>query len=226
MYTHPHVHQLSPGMALTNAHVHFSLLPPYQGSMWDVLDVAKAGDPRNPYAKSKPSEIPRGDSPQPDGTARACPNRPPDACVDQPHPYERFTDHTKARGKAVSKTFSTLLADLPLFQGVSAGVQPVETSSYPWPHENLHPSDCSADGAGGVTSDAQDEKDYSMLPDNTTANRITKFHNFCKEVPDVMCNYCSITLYPEDVKWVTIQTPDNGVPSACRASAANAHLGE
>ena len=188
--------------------------------MWDMIDAAKAGDPRNPYVNSKSSTNTQ-DIPQPDGSARTCPNRPTDACVDEPHAYDRFSNATLKRGKAVSKQFDTLLHNLPLVQGTPAGVQAVDDVPYPWPHENLHRSD---GDAGNDHSHTPNEKYYFMLPDNTTANRITKFHNFCKELPDVMCNYCSITLYPEDVKWVTLRTPDNGVPSACRASAANAHV--
>ena len=63
------------------------------------------------------------------------------------------------------------------------------------------------------------KKDYFILLDNITANRITAFHNFCKEIPKVMCNYCSITLYPEE-----ISKAKNGAPDACRASTANAHV--
>ena len=40
-----------------------------------------------------------------------------------------------------------------------------------------------------------------------------------------MCNYCSITLYPEDVKWVALEPEVEGaLPASCRASAANAHV--
>ena len=40
-----------------------------------------------------------------------------------------------------------------------------------------------------------------------------------------MCNYCSISLYSEDVKWVALEPEVEGaLPAACRASAANAHV--
>ena len=63
-----------------------------------------------------------------------------------------------------------------------------------------------------------------MLPNNTMAARLTKCHKFCKELPDVMCNYCSITLYSNDVTWVSLETVGGDLASACRASAANQHV--
>ena len=40
-----------------------------------------------------------------------------------------------------------------------------------------------------------------------------------------MCNYCSIILYLEDVKWVAFEPEVEGaVPAVCRASAENAHV--
>ena len=120
----------------------------------------------------------------------------------------------------MSRGFGTTLKDVPLFQGISEGIRPVHGHRFPWPHEDLHnPHDINDDEFL-----EQPEKDYLMLPSNTTTNRITKFHKVCKELPDVMCNYCSITLYPEDVKWVALKPEIEGaLPAACRASAANAH---
>ena len=71
-------------------------------------------------------------------------------------------------------------------------------------------------------------KDCFILPDNVTANRITTFHNFCKEIPNIMCNYCSITLYPEEIKWVALESSksEDGAPHTCRASNTNAHVPE
>lgn len=187
--------------------------------MWANIDAAKAGDPRlsavkNPYSTDRAGEPPA------DGTHQTpCPPRPPDFRVQQGHCYERYTTETKSRGTGVSREFGTHLKDLPLFQGTSAGVVPVHGHLFPWPHEDLHLP-------GGVADDGEPvepEKDYYMLPNNTMAARLTKFHNFCKELPDVMCNYCSVTLYPEEVTWVPLGTVGDGLPSACRASAANNH---
>lgn len=126
-----------------------------------------------------------------------------------------MTESTLTKGRGVSKVFGTTLADLPLFQGTSAGVRPVEGHQNPWPHENLHqPHQLNDDGTPPHDDNGADlGKDYYMLPDNTTAARITKFHNFCLEMPDVMCNYCSITLYPEVVKWVEVM--EDGGGAAC-----------
>lgn len=68
-------------------------------------------------------------------------------------------------------------------------------------------------------------KYYFILPDNLTANRITAFHNFFNEVPNVTFNYCSITLYPE-IKWIALESSKgNGeAPDRCRASTANADV--
>ena len=121
----------------------------------------------------------------------------------------------------MSRKFGTTLKDVPLFQGTSEGIRPVVGHRFPWPHEDLHDSR----GINDDESLEHPEKDYFMLPSNITANRITRFHKFCKELPDVMCNYCSITLYPEDVKWVALEPEVEGaLPAACRASAANAHV--
>ena len=67
---------------------------------------------------------------------------------------------------------------------------------------------------------------YFILHDNVTANRITTFHNVSKEIPDVMCNYCSVTLYPEEIKWVSLERSKgkDGAPDVCRASTADAHV--
>ena len=63
-----------------------------------------------------------------------------------------------------------------------------------------------------------------MLLNSIMAARRTKCHNFCNELPDVMCDYCSNTLYPEDVTWVPLGTVGGDIPSACPASAANKHV--
>lgn len=71
---------------------------------------------------------------------------------------------------------------------------------------------------------AGDDVDYYMLPDQAMGAKITKFHEFCLQVPDRMCNYCGITLYPEEVCWVGLDVPDGGQPEECRAPAANSHV--
>lgn len=186
--------------------------------MWTVIDAARNGDPRppnvdNPYAGNETTNVDSSTSAPP---PPSCLPRPPDSCVTNGHAYDKFTASNKTKGRAVSAEFGTNLKDLPLFQGLSKGLMPVEGHRFPWPHEDLH-----------VQSDDEGlsiphEKDYVMLPDNSMANRITNFHNFCKQLPDVMCNYCSITLYPEDVKWVALGEDD--IANSCRASAANAHV--
>lgn len=62
-------------------------------------------------------------------------------------------------------------------------------------HENLHRPSSLNDYGSPVES-----KNNFFLPDNVTANRITTFHNFCKGIPNVVCHYCSITLYPEGIQ--------------------------
>ena len=197
-----------------------SLSPlPSQCDMWAKIDAAKAGDPRipsvnNPYATDRPEERPAG------GTCQTpCPPRPPDFRVQQGHCYKRYTTVTKSRGAGVSREFGTHLKDLLLFQGTSAGVALVHGHSFPWPHEDLH----LPDGVHDDGEPVEPEKDYYMLP-NTMAARLTKCHNFCKELPDVMCNYRSITLHPEGLTWVPLGTVGGDLPSACRASAANKHV--
>ncbi|CAB1102612.1 unnamed protein product [Ectocarpus sp. CCAP 1310/34] len=197
-----------------------------KGGMWAKLAAAKAGDPRlappkNTYLKASTKNAEsRGDRQKP---TRPCPTNPPDIQVGQSHAYGRFTPKTLTRGKGVSRVFGATLADVPLFQSTSTGVRPQKGHCFPFPHEDLHNPRGIDDEDNVLREEA--EKDYYMLPDNSVANRITKFHNFCKEMPDVMCNYCSITLYPEDLKWVAIEPPGEGaLPAACRASAANAHV--
>ena len=191
-----------------------------QGGMWANVDAAKAGDPRlpsvnNPYATDRPEERLAG------GTCQTpCTPRSSVFLVQQGHCYERIPTVTKSRGTGVSREFGTLLKDLPLFQGTSAGIAPVHGHSFPWPHEDLHL-------LGGVDDNVEPvepEKDYCVLPNNTMAARVTKCHNFCKELPDVMCNNCSITLYPEDDTWVPLGTVGGHLPSAWRASAPNQHV--
>lgn len=135
-----------------------------------------------------------------------------------------MTDTTLQKSAGVSKVFATTLSDVPLFQGALAAVAPVPNQRYPWPHENLmRPGKLNEDGRA-IDNDDDDNKNYCMLPDNATANRITNFHRFCFQLPDVMCNYCNITQYPEDVKWVSIGGLGDGQPAACRASTAYAHV--
>ena len=195
-----------------------------QAGMWANIKAAKAGDPRLPAVNNPYMKTSKHDSKPADDTQRnqtPCPARPPDVRNHLSHSYEKYTTETKTRGNAVSRGFGTTLKDVPLFQVTSEGIRPVQGHRFPWPHEDLH----NPRGINDDESLEHPEKDYYMLPSNTTANRITKFHKFCKELPEVMCNYCSITLYPEDVKWVALEPEVEGsLPPACRAAAANAHV--
>lgn len=128
--------------------------------MWDKINDAKAGDPRDPYAKTPAGH--KDGKQQPDGST-PCQSRPDEVCVDQGHSYDRFTPETLQRGKAVSAKFGELLRDLPLFQGTSRGVQLPRDFPFRSPHEDLHrPGAHDNDG-----SPADKEKDYVMLPDNS-----------------------------------------------------------
>ena len=81
---------------------------------------------------------------------------------------------------------------------------------------------------GGLNYDGSpvepNNKGYFILPGNVNANRITTFDNFCKEIPKVMSNYCSITLYPDEIKWVALESSKgkDGAPDEYCASTANA----
>lgn len=188
---------------------------PGTGGLWENRDRAKAADPRpnpcaNPYSKTaKTSEGgPVPDEQTAPKDASPCPPVPPDCCLYDAHPYVDMApaNHPGARGAnklRASATFGTTLTDCPLLQGTS---QPMveridDETPYPWPHENLFR------GGFGVEEDEEgvvsgDDFDYSMLPNQAQGANITKFHNFCLELPDAMCNYCSITLYTEKVCWV------------------------
>lgn len=139
------------------------------------------------------------------------------------------TNQPTARGAnkvRASEVFGAALKDCPLLKGTAQPMLPRgddDGTPWPWPHENLFRGGFLVDEEeGGVHGD---DFDYSMLPDQATGSRITKFHNFCLELPDVMCNYCSIMLYPEDICWVGgLEGPEGGQPAACRASANNAHV--
>lgn len=199
------------------------------GSLWDSIDAARAGDPRakvNPYAKQTKDNAKQTEGGPQQPPARLCPPKPPEVVLraEDGHEYPSMTETTLKKGAGVSKVFATTLADVPLFQGTSAGIAPIHNHRYPWPHENLlRPGEIDEDG-NAVVSDKADNTDYYMLPDNATANRITGFHQFCLQMPDVMCNYCSITLYPEDVHWVNIDGPEGKQPPACRASTQYSHV--
>ena len=192
--------------------------------MWAIIEVAKTGDPRLPVVTNPCLKTSNHDSTPADDTQRnhtPCPARPPDVRNHLRHSYENYTTETKTRGNIVSRGFGTTLKDVPLFEGTSEGILPVQGRRFPWPHEDLH----NPRGINDDESLKHPEKDYFMLPSNTTTNSITKFHKFCKELPDVLCNYCSITLYPEDVKRVALEPEVEGaLPAACRASAENAHV--
>ena len=195
-----------------------------QAGMWANIEVAKAGDPRlpvvtNPCLKTSNHDSTPADDIQWNHTP--CPARPPDVRNHLSHSYEKYITETKTRGNVVSRGFGTTLKDVPLFEGTSEGILPVQGHRFPWPHEDLH----NPRGINDDESLKHPEKDYFMLPSNTTTNSITKFHKFCKELPDVMCNYCSITLCPEDVKRVALEPEVEGaLPAACRASAENVHV--
>lgn len=80
----------------------------------------------------------------------------------------------------------------------------VQNHSHTCPYEkSIRPGKLNEDGTA-VDDDNDDVKDYHMLPDNATANRITTFHRCLLLFPDVMRNYNSITLYPADVKCVNM----------------------
>ena len=97
------------------------------------------------------------------------------------------------------------LRDIPLFHGTSSGLASVQGNPFPWPQENLHPGGLNFDG-----SPVEPKKVYS----------ITTFHNFYKENTNIMRNYCSIALYPEEIKWVALESRKgkDGAPDACRSS--------
>lgn len=214
--------------------------------MWEKRDRAKAADPRiNPYAPKDP-EVKAADDKQTDRPKEnPCPPPPPHCDLGDAHPYVNMapTNVPNARGAnklRASKSFGTTLVDCPLLQGIN---QSVNIDGWVWPHENLFRGGFSVDQGEEEKEQEKEEEeegeeeglpktgvvggddyDYYMLPNQGEASNITNFHHFCLEMPDVMCNYCSITLYPEDVCWVELDSPEEGQPAECRASAANAHV--
>ena len=146
--------------------------------MWVNIELAKAGDPRLTAVTDPCLETSNHDSTPADGTQRnhmPCPARPPDVRNHLSHSYEKYTTETKTRGNAMSRGLETTLNEVPLFQGTSEGIRPVQGHRFPWPHEGLH----NPRGINDDESLEHPEKHSFMLPSNTTANRITKFHNFC-----------------------------------------------
>ena len=146
--------------------------------MWTNTEAAKAGDPRLPAVTIPCLKTSNHDSTLADDTQRnhtPCLARPPDVRNHLSHSYGKYTTETKTRGNAVSRGFGTTLKYVPLFQGTSEGIRPVQCHRFPWPHEDLHNSRAINDDE----SLEHPEKDYFMLPSNTTANRITKFYKFC-----------------------------------------------
>lgn len=197
--------------------------------MWEKRDRAKAADPRpNPYAPKGSKEKKGSEEEQPAPTyTKPCPPRPADCHIDDPHPYVNMAkeNNPKARGRnkfRASETFGLRLKDCPLLKGVSQPMRPRDDDETPFPHENLF--------RGGFTVDeeeedvAGDDVDYKMLPDHSTGAKITSFHNRCLELPDRMCNYCGMTLYPEEVSWVSLDAQEGGQPVECRAPSANSHV--
>lgn len=99
----------------------------------------------------------------------------------------------------MSRAFVYTLIEVLLYQGTSAGVAPVLNHRYSWLYVILvrpvkakeHEIAVAGDEAGN--NDDAGTGNY-MVPDSNTANRITDFHKLCPEMPDVMHNYCSITL--------------------------------
>ena len=148
-----------------------------QAGMWVNIKAAKAGDPRLPAVNNPYMKTSKHDSKPADDTQRnqtPCPARPPDVRNHLSHSYEKYTTETKTRGNAVLRGFGTTLEDVPLFQVTSKGTRHVQGHRFQWLHEDLH-------NPRGINDDESLEhpgKDYYMLPSNTTANRITKFHNF------------------------------------------------
>ena len=203
----PPNHPVAPGMSQAGSG---------SGGMWDKRSKAakaKAGDPRTKTADLGLSPCPktRDDSDGPGGekqpTAKPCPPMPTDCRLYDGHPYVNMVPdyNPKERGAnklKVPESFGTTLKDCPLLRGTSQGVMPRgddDGEPWPWPHENLFRGGFSEDEETKTVSG--DDHDFYMLPDQATCAKITNFHNFCLELPDTVCNYCSITLYPEDVCW-------------------------
>ena len=157
-----------------------------QAGTWANIEAAKAGDLRLPTVTNPCLKTSNHDNTPADDTQRnhtPCPARPPDVRNHLSHSYEKYTTETKTRGNIVSRGFGTTLKDVPLFQGTSEEIRPVQGHRFSWPNEDFY-------NPRGINDDESLEhpkKDYSMLPSNTIANRIiTKFHKFCKELPNVM----------------------------------------
>lgn len=197
--------------------------------MWDKRNRAKAADPLiNTYAKEHgASEGKPDDDKQPAVyNAKPCPPPPPDCRLKDAHPYINTTptNNPTVRGAnrlRVSEQFGTLLQDCPILKGTAQPNMDRDQSPYPWPHANLYRAGFSVGNEEGVEEEDEGEAkkggvatgsdfDYYMLPNQGQSSNITKFHNFCLKLPDVMCNYCSIPLYPEDICWVGLDSPEEG----------------
>ena len=99
--------------------------------MWANIEVAKAGDPRLPAVTNPCLKTSNHDSTPVDDIQRnhmPCPSRPRVVRNHLNHSYEKNTTETITRGNAVSRRFGTTLKDVPLSQGTSQGIRPVQRS--------------------------------------------------------------------------------------------------